>query len=71
LGIGIDELLALKVGIKEATRLHNLPPMTAILRLIYDIKKYNKIDELRKELSALQLQKFALDQACSRQSESR
>jgi hypothetical protein len=69
-GIGIDELLALKVGINQAAKFYNLPPLAATLRLIDDIKKYNKINGLREELSALYLQKYTLDQACSRQSQS-
>jgi cell division septum initiation protein DivIVA len=69
-GIGIDELLALKVGINQAAKHYNLPPLAATLRLIDDIKKYNKINGLREELSALYLQKYTLDQACSRQSQS-
>jgi hypothetical protein len=70
LGVGIDELIALKIGIKEAAKVYNLPPLTATLRLIGDIKKYNKIDGLKKELSALYLQKYTLDEVCSRQSQS-
>jgi hypothetical protein len=69
-GIGIDELLALKVGINQAAKHYNLPPLAATLRLIDDIKKYNKINGLKEELSALYLQKYTLDQACSRQSQS-
>jgi hypothetical protein len=69
-GIGIDELLALKVGINQAAKFYNLPPLAATLRLIDDIKKYNKINGLREELSALYLQKYTLDQACSHQSQS-
>jgi hypothetical protein len=41
-GIGIDELLALKVGMNLATKHYNLPPLTATMRLIDDIKKYNR-----------------------------
>jgi hypothetical protein len=70
LGIGIDELIALKVGIREAAKHYNLPFVSAILRLIEDIKKYNKINGLKKELSALCLQKYTLNEACSSQSES-
>jgi hypothetical protein len=69
-GIGIDELLALKVGINQAAKHYNLPPLAATLRLIDDIKKYNKINGLKEELSTLYLQKYTLDQACSRQSQS-
>ena len=32
-------------------------------------KKYNKIDGLKKELSALYLQKYALNQVCFRQNQ--
>ena len=67
LGIGIDELIALKAGINQAVKLYNLPHLTATLRLIDDIKKYNKINGLKKELSVLYLQKHMLDEACSRQ----
>ena len=42
---------------------------TATLHLIEDIKKYNKINGLKKELSASYLQKYTLDEACLRQSE--
>ena len=69
-GIGIDELLALKVGINQAAKHYNLSPLAATLRLIDDIKKYNKINGLKEELSTLYLQKYTLDQACSRQTQS-
>jgi hypothetical protein len=69
-GIGIDELLAIKIGMNQAAKHYNLPPLTATLRLIEDIKKYNKINGLKEELNSLYLQKYALDQACSRQSQS-
>ena len=67
--IGIEELLALKVGIIQAAKHYNLPPLAAILQLIKDIKKYNKINGLREEISALYLQKYTIEQACSRQSQ--
>jgi hypothetical protein len=69
LQIGIDELIALKVGIIQAAKHYNLPPLATTLQLIDDIK-YNKINGLKEELSALYLQKYTLDQACSRQSQS-
>ncbi|MFL6340769.1 MAG: hypothetical protein ACJ72U_04395 [Nitrososphaeraceae archaeon] len=46
LQIGIDELIALKVGINQAAKHYDLSPLTSTLRLIDDIKKYNKIDGL-------------------------
>ena len=70
LGIGIDELLAFKVRINQAAKMYHLPFVAATLHLIEDIKKYNKINGLKKELSALYLGKFALNEACSSQSKS-
>ncbi len=69
-GISIAELLALKVGITQAAKHYNLPPLAATLRLIDDIKKYNKINGLREEISALYLQKYTIEQAYSRKSQS-
>ncbi len=40
LGIGIDELIALKAAINQAVKLYNLPHLAAILRLIEDIRKF-------------------------------
>jgi hypothetical protein len=42
LGIGIDELLAFKVGINQAVKHYNLPPLAAILQLIENIKNIIK-----------------------------
>jgi hypothetical protein len=67
LGIGIDELLALKVGVYQATKHYSLPSLTATLQLIDDIKRYNKINGLKEELSALYLCKFVINEACSSQ----
>jgi hypothetical protein len=69
LQIGIDELIALKVGIREAAKMYNLPPLAASFRLIDDIKKYHKINRLNREIYSLYLQKYTLDQLCSRQNE--
>ena len=40
------------------------------MRIIDDIKTYNKINGVKRELDRLSLQKYALDQACLRQSQS-
>jgi hypothetical protein len=67
---GIQELIGLEIGIKEAAKMYNLPFVSATMRLIYDIKRYNKTNGLKKQIDALSLQKYALDEACSSQSES-
>jgi len=40
------------------------------VRLIDDIKRYNKLNRLRRELDRLSLQKYVLDQAFSDQTQS-
>jgi hypothetical protein len=69
-GIGIQELIGLEVAIKEAAKMYNLPFFASTMKLIEDVKSYNKIGGLKRELQRLTLQKYALDQACSRQSQS-
>jgi hypothetical protein len=69
-GIGIEELIGLEIGIKEAAKMYNLPFFHSALQLIDDIKTCNKINGLGRELDRLSLQKYALDQACSCQSQS-
>jgi hypothetical protein len=50
--------------------MYNLPFFHSAVRLIEDIKAYNKLGGLRKEIDRLSQQKYAVDQACSRQSQS-
>ena len=70
LHISILELIGLEVAIKEAAKMYNLPFYHSTMRLINDIKTYNKINGIKRELDRLSLQKYALDQACSHQSQS-
>jgi GTP1/Obg family GTP-binding protein len=70
LGVGIQELIGLDVGIKEAAKMYNSSFFNSTVRLIDDIKTYNKINGLRRELNRLSLQKYALNQSCSHQSQS-
>jgi len=69
LQIRIDELIALKAAINQAVKLYNLPPLPASLRLVDEIKKYTQIAGVKKELERLSLQKYALIQACTRQTQ--
>ncbi len=70
LQIGVEDLIAFKIAINEAVKHYDLSPLTSTLRLIDDIKKYNKIDGLKKELAALFLQKYTINELCSHQSQS-
>jgi hypothetical protein len=69
-GIGIEELIGLDIGIKEAAKVYNMSFYNSTMKLIEDVKSYNKIGGLKRELQRLSLQKYALVQACSRQSHS-
>ena len=68
LQIGVEDLIAFKIAINQAVKLYNLPPLAATLRLIEDITLYNKIGGLNRELQKLSLRKFAITEACARQS---
>ena len=67
--IGRSELISFKIAANEAAEIYGFPLSTAALRIIDDIKKYNKIGGLKKELEKLYLQKYTINQACSRQSQ--
>src|SRR5919198_5991112 len=58
------------IGVNKIAREHNIPPYVAAFRIFNEIRDYNKIGGLKKEVSALYLRKLALNQACSSQSES-
>jgi hypothetical protein len=70
LHVSIAKLIGLEVAITEASKMYNLPFFHSTVRLIEDIKAYNKLGGLKKEIDRLSLQKSLLDQACSRQSQS-
>ncbi len=70
LQIGVEDLIAFKIAINQAAKYYNLPFVSTTIRLIQDIKSFNKINGLKRELDRLSLQKYALDQAYSHQSQS-
>ena len=49
-GIGIQELIGLEVEIKEAAKLYNLSFFKSTVRLVDDIKAYNRMSGLKREL---------------------
>jgi vacuolar-type H+-ATPase subunit I/STV1 len=64
LHIGKNELISFKIAVNEAVETYGLTPSAAALDVINLIKDHNKKGQLKKELSSLYLQKYALDQAC-------
>jgi hypothetical protein len=67
MNIDISELLAFYTAINEIARQYGLPPSVAAFRLIRDIKDYNKIGGLKKELSRLCQQIFVVNGICANQ----
>jgi uncharacterized protein (UPF0335 family) len=70
MNIDIKELLVFHTVVNQIAKQYDLPPSVAAFRLFRDIRDYNKIGGLKRELSGLYLQKHALVQACARQSQS-
>jgi hypothetical protein len=64
--IGKSELISFKVEVNEAAELYGFPPSTAAFHVLNNLRDYNRIGALKKELSALYLQKFAINEFCSR-----
>jgi hypothetical protein len=48
MNIDISELLALDTAVNQTAKRYNLPPSIAALRLLNDIRDYNKIGGLKK-----------------------
>jgi hypothetical protein len=69
LHISKSELISFKIAVNEAAETYGLPRSSAAFHVLNNLRDYNKVGALKKELSRLYLQKFALDEACSRQNQ--
>jgi hypothetical protein len=67
--ISKSELISFKIAVNEAAETYGLAPSAAALDVINLIKDHNKKGQLKKELSSLYLQKYAVDEFCSRHSQ--
>jgi hypothetical protein len=61
LNIDIQMLLVFESTVNQLAKQYNLPPYVAALRLFNDIKDYNKIGGLKKEVSRLSQQVFVVN----------
>jgi hypothetical protein len=59
--------MAFDTAVNEIARQYGLPPSVAALRLFNDIKDYNKIGGLKKEVSRLCQQIFVVNGICANQ----
>jgi DNA repair ATPase RecN len=67
MNIDIKELFVFDNIVNQLAKQYNLPPNVAALRLFNDIKDYNKIGGLKKELSRLCQQIFVVNGICANQ----
>jgi hypothetical protein len=61
LNIDINQLLVFDTAVNQIAKEYGLPPSVAAFRLIRDIKDYNKIGGVKKELSTLCQQVFVVN----------
>jgi hypothetical protein len=69
LHIGKNELISFKIAVNEAAETYGLTPSAAALDVISLIIDHNKKGQLKRELSQLTLQKYAIDRFCSSHSQ--
>jgi hypothetical protein len=69
LNIDIKQLLVFDSTVNQLAKQYNLPPCVAALRLFNDIQDYNKIGELKKEVSRLCQQIFVIKGLCADQNQ--
>jgi hypothetical protein len=67
MNIDISELLVFDTAVNQLARQYDLPPSVAAFRLIRDIKDYNKMGGVKKELSRLCQQIFIVNGICANQ----
>jgi hypothetical protein len=67
--IGKNELISFKIAVCEAAELYGFPRSTAAVYVLNNLRDYNKKGQLKKELSSLYLQKYAVEEFCSRRSQ--
>jgi len=67
LNIDIKQLLVFDNIVNQIAKQYNLPPYVAALRLFNEIREYDKIGGLRKELSRLCQQIFVVNTICANQ----
>jgi hypothetical protein len=66
--ISKSELISFKIAINEAAELYGFPRSTAAVYVLNNLRDYKK-GQLKKELSSLYLQKYAINEFCSHHSQ--
>jgi hypothetical protein len=69
LHISKNELISFKIAVNEAAETYGFPRSTAAVYVLNNLRDYNKKGQLERELSSLHLQKYAVEEFCSRHSQ--
>ncbi len=67
--IGKSELISFKIAVNEVVETYGLTHSAAAIDVINLIKDHNKKGQLKRELSELTFQKYAIDRFCSSHSQ--
>src|SRR5207245_4204056 len=67
LRIGMGELLAFHTAVSEKAEMHNLSMGSAAYRVIEEIRDYNNLGGMKKQLSDVSMKIFTMKQISSRQ----
>ena len=67
--ISMVELLVLDDAVNDTAEQYNLPISAAAFQVINDIKDYNKLGGLKKQLAALCAQVYTVKEVCSHQNQ--
>jgi hypothetical protein len=69
MNIDVSELLVFDSAVNQIAKQYNLPPSVAALRLFNEIRDYNKMGGLERELSRLCQQIFLVKGFCANQNQ--
>jgi hypothetical protein len=69
MNIGIKELLVFDTAVNQIAKQYNLPPSVAAFRLFNEIKDYEKIGGMKREISRLCQQIFVVNEVCTNQNQ--
>jgi hypothetical protein len=67
MNIDIKELLVFDTAVNQIAKQYNLPPSVAALRLLNEIRDYDKIGGMKTEISRLCQQIFVVNEVCTNQ----
>jgi hypothetical protein len=70
MNIGIKELLVFDTAVNQIAKQYNLPPSVAAIRLLNEIRDYDRIGGMKTEISRLSQQIFVVNEVCFLQNKS-